>query len=154
MAPTSMSDSSHVRPYVSHRPTATESSSSRDEQRAGLDRGVGARELQERDRDLTMLGLAARHGKVVAQRAGTYSSRSRPGTSGGGGIVLAPGARRVIRRAPSRSSASQPVELGGRLGADDDLTRRCKILELEHASRRRAGDEELPVGLGGEEEMA
>ena len=102
-----------------------------------------------------MLGLAARDREVVAQGPGDVLSRSIPGTSGGGGIVLAPGASRVIRRAPSRSSPSQAgSSCGRRLGADDDLAGRREILELEHARRRRPGDEQLAVRLGGEEEMA
>ena len=46
------------------------------------------------------------------------------------------------------------VELRRRLGADDDLARRGEVLELEHPRRGRAGDEQLPVRLRGEEEMA
>ena len=46
---------------------------------------VGAGELQKRHGDMAVLGLAARHREMVAQRRRMYSSSRAPVTSGGGG---------------------------------------------------------------------
>ena len=70
-------------------------------------------------------------------------------------MVLAPG-REPRHQAGALAFFGEPlrVELCRGLGADDDLARRREVLQLEHPCRRGAGDEQLPVWLGGEEEMA
>ncbi len=65
---------------------------------------------------------------------GTYSCRSAPSAAGGGGIVLAPGSSRVISRAPSRSSPTQP---GSSAAAVSALTTISPALARSSSSKTR-----------------
>ncbi len=102
-----------------------------------------------------MLGLAARHREVVAERPRHVLLEVDAGHVGWGRDRARAG-REAGHQPRSVALLGEParVELGRRLGADDDLARGREILELEHARGRRPGDEQLAVRLGGEKEMA
>ena len=117
-APTSMSDSSQVRPYVSQaRSDGDGELVEPTRQRAGRRSPRRCRELEERDRHLAVLGLAARDGQVVAERprhvlvevdaghVGRGRDRARAGREPRhqpGAVALLAEPRRVELRPPSR----------------------------------------------------
>jgi hypothetical protein len=116
---------------------------------------VGAAELDERDRDRPVLGLAVRAQEVGADRLRqTVLDREVRD--------VAHGRRMQLRR--RRQAAQQEAgllllpdvsgrERGGRRGRDDDLAGVGDRLERGRLRRGLAGDQELAVALADEEEV-
>ena len=116
---------------------------------------VGARDLEEGDRDVPVLGLAARHREMRAQwlgdvdlelgalDVGRWRHRARAG--------LQPHEEERILQRPA-----QPrwIHLRGGLRADHDFRRRCEILQLEDARRCWTADDQLAVRALRDEHVA
>src|ERR671923_2375616 len=110
-APTSMSDSSHVTPYVSEASSTAAATSSRRSRNPCGPRSARSSSEPASFRKATETCRCSAS-PLATERwsrsdGGTYSSSRSPATSGGGGTTLREGSSRRSRCAPARSSISQ-----------------------------------------------